>query len=51
MKKWAVFIDYCDAGQEVFKSYEDALAYYEELCIDLGNSSINVYLCEVLKTK
>lgn len=46
MKKYAVFIDYCDANQDVFDSYERAKEWYDKLVESSGG--ISVYLCEVI---
>ncbi|MED5102453.1 hypothetical protein SFC57_02505 [Niallia circulans] len=46
MKKYAVFIDYCDACQDVFDSYERAKEWYDKL-VESSNG-ISVYLCEVI---
>jgi len=46
LKKYAVFIDYCDACQDVFDSYERAKEWYDKL-VESSNG-ISVYLCEVI---
>lgn len=46
-KQYAVFVDYCDAAQEVYDSLEEAEKEYNELKNNVG--TLNVFLCEVIK--
>ena len=46
-KQYAVFIDYCDAAQEVFDSLEEAEKEYKELKESIDG--IDIFLCEVIK--
>ncbi|WP_366597606.1 hypothetical protein AB0R79_17855 [Bacillus velezensis] len=46
--KYAVFSDYCDAGQGVFDTYEEALADYNERINDSSENSVDAYLCVVI---
>ncbi|MCQ5303143.1 hypothetical protein [Bacillus licheniformis] len=45
--KCAVFSDYCDAGQAIYDSYEDALADYAERIMNESRNGVDVYICEV----
>ncbi|MGG1103268.1 hypothetical protein ABES74_04240 [Bacillus subtilis] len=46
--KFAVFSDYCDAGQSVFDTYEEALADYNERINDDSWNGVDAYLCVVI---
>ncbi|MDR9794586.1 hypothetical protein GBG21_17000 [Aeribacillus pallidus] len=47
--KHAVFSDYCDAGQEIFDTYEEAKAEFERRKNDENENGVDVYLCKVIE--
>lgn len=48
--KYAVFSDYCDAGQEIFDNYADAKKYFIELIDDKYRNQVDAYLCKVVQS-
>ncbi|MCY1629413.1 hypothetical protein LG208_05835 [Bacillus paralicheniformis] len=46
--KYAVFSDYCDAGQAIYDNYEDALADYAERIMNEARNGVDAYICEVI---
>jgi hypothetical protein len=47
--KYAVFSDYCDAAQEIFDSYEEAKAEFEQRKNDRSTNGVDAYLCKVIE--
>ncbi|MGL3988425.1 hypothetical protein ACSHMG_19170 [Bacillus [licheniformis] CMCC 63516] len=46
--KYAVFSDYCDAGQAIYDNYEDALDDYAERIMNESRNGVDAYICEVI---
>ncbi|MFP7377699.1 hypothetical protein [Bacillus paralicheniformis] len=46
--KYAVFSDYCDAGQSIYDNYENALADFEERSTNESYNGVDAYICEVI---
>ncbi|MBU8739719.1 hypothetical protein MOB72_08425 [Bacillus licheniformis] len=46
--KYAVFSDYCDAGQTIYDNYEDALVDFEERTTNESYNGVDAYICEVI---
>ncbi|MCY8754818.1 hypothetical protein [Bacillus haynesii] len=46
--KYAVFSDYCDAGQAIYDNYEDALADYAERIMNESRNGVDACICEVI---
>ena len=47
-KKYAVFVDYVDASQAVFDSFEEAEEWFNKLKRTKGSSDIKVYMAEAI---
>ncbi|WP_155889692.1 hypothetical protein [Bacillus safensis] len=47
--KYAVFSDYCDAGQTVYEDKDSALADYNERINRESTNGVDAYLCVVLE--
>lgn len=47
LKQYAVFVDYCDAAQQVYDTLAEAEEEYNEL--EKITGTLDVYLCEVIK--
>lgn len=47
--KYAVFSDYCDAGQSIYDNEDDARVDYEDRIKRESTNGVDAYLCVVLE--
>ncbi|MGJ9381519.1 hypothetical protein [Salipaludibacillus sp. CF4.18] len=49
MTLYAVFSDYCDAGQTIYSNYDDAKRDYDERVSEEYSNGVDSYICKVVE--